>query len=134
MREVRAVLAQKGELDGRRESEWRAIHSKAGCKEQRAHWDYPPDVVQRCGSGGLPARKPASVIVALQDGAALIVFVGPRRQRVPVVLYAGDVLVFEGDVEHAGAHYYMPNTRLHVYLDVDHVHRPPGETWSRRAG
>ena len=113
------------------ESEWRAILAKAGCAEQKAHWDYPPNEVARCGTGRVPGRKPASVIAALEDGASLVIFVGPRRKRVEVALYAGDVLVFEGDVEHAGAAYHMANTRIHVYLDVEHVFRKPGNTWSR---
>ena len=40
-----------------------------------------------------------------------------------ICLEPGDVLVFDGDVVHAGAAYRAPNTRVHVYLDVPSVKR-----------
>ena len=67
--------------------------------------------------------------VWLEHGVRLLVWDRVRMRHV-VVLYAGDVLVFDGDVEHAGAHFHMPNTRVHVYLDVADVQRPAGYTWS----
>ena len=67
--------------------------------------------------------------MALQDGARLLVWDAERRATVCVVLYAGDVLVFNGDVGHAGADYHVGNTRLHVYLDVPDVERDPDNVW-----
>ena len=40
---------------------------------------------------------------------------------VEVQLEAGDILLFDGDVVHAGAAYAEKNTRLHVYLDLPGV-------------
>jgi hypothetical protein len=122
-RRLRAVLKAKGELEGRRPVEWRALHSKAGCKRQGLHFDYNWDLVR-----GL-SRKPASVILALQDGARLWVRDEEARAQREVVLRAGDVLVFDGDVAHSGAAYLCPNTRVHVYLDVPSVERDTDYVW-----
>ena len=77
-------------------------------------------------------RKPASVILALQDGARLWVRDREQKRTREVVLRAGDVLVFEGDVAHAGASYCARNMRVHVYLDVAGVVRDRDFTWFRR--
>lgn len=126
--ELHAVLQATGELDGRNPVEWRALHSQSRCKKQRLHYDYQPD---QCRSEGKPAsfRKPCSVIAALQDGARLLVWDAARRATETVVLNAGDVLVFDGDVGHAGADYHVGNTRVHVYLDVPSVDRDPDNVW-----
>ena len=47
-------------------------------------------------------------------------------------LAPGDMLVFDGDVAHAGASYCMSNLRLHTYLDVPEVGRPRDYTWRPR--
>ena len=116
------------ELDGRTAKEFRALHSQPGCRKQKLHYDYPPDECRSEGKG--PGfRKPCSVILALQDGARLLVWDAATRNQIPVVLYAGDVLVFDGDVGHAGADYYVSNTRVHVYLDVPGIERDPDNVW-----
>ena len=46
-----------------------------------------------------------------------------------VPLEPGDVLVFEGDVVHAGAQYASLNTRVHAYLDAPGVERKVNHTW-----
>ena len=79
-----------------------------------------------------PRRKPASACLALEDGARLRVFDRALGREEIVMLWAGDVLVFDGDVEHAGAWYCEPNTRVHVYLDVADLRRTRDYTWSRR--
>ena len=108
-RELRAVLAEKGELSHRYPVEWRALHSLPGCKKQRLHFDYNPDEVRNLGLLG--CQKPCSVIAALQDGTQLRVWDRVARKEVPVVMYAGDVLVFDGDVVHAGAEYSRQRPR-----------------------
>ena len=42
------------------------------------------------------------------------------------------LLVFDGDVAHAGAAYSELNTRVHVYLDVCGVKRERDYTWFKR--
>ena len=50
-----------------------------------------------------------------------------------IVLHAGDIVVFDGTVIHAGADYKKTNTRLHIYLDVvDIVRTKTVYTWLRR--
>ena len=120
-RDVHAVLQQQGELAGRRPAEWRALHSQPGCKRQKRHWDYNPNEVRNLRQLGL--RVPCSVIAAMQDGAQLLVWDHERGVEVPVVMFAGDVLVFDGDVVHAGAQYSVGSTRVHVYLDVPELER-----------
>lgn len=120
------VLKQRGELKGRKHSEFNALFSLPGCKQQKLHWDYNPDLCE-----GI-RRKPCSVILALEDGARLIVRDEVKGSRVPVVLSVGDVLVFDGDVAHAGAAYCAQNTRVHVYLDVPGVPRERDFTWFPR--
>ena len=51
---------------------------------------------------------------------------------VVVRLAPGDVLVFDGDVAHAGASYCECNLRLHTYLDVPEVVRERDHTWFPR--
>eukprot|EP00966_Prymnesium_polylepis_P245049 5667969-Prymnesium_polylepis.1 len=47
------------------------------------------------------------------------------------MLQPGDILLFEGDVLHAGAKYESAcNTRVHVYLDVPDLRRKPNTNWS----
>ena len=41
-----------------------------------------------------------------------------------VKLQAGDVLIFRGDLVHAGAGIERANVRLHAYMDVKGVPRP----------
>ena len=51
---------------------------------------------------------------------------------VEVLLHAGEVLLFDADVIHAGAAYTeRANTRLHVYLDVEGYVRKHNYTWFR---
>ena len=55
---------------------------------------------------------PLSVIWALEDGTTIII--DDKRYRIP----KGQILVFRGDVCHAGDAYNVMNTRIHAYLDL----------------
>ena len=66
-----------------------------------------------------PRRKPCSAILALQPGSRLYVYDTLLKHDVTVLIPPGAILVFDGDVAHAGASYATPNTRVHVYLDVE---------------
>lgn len=94
------------------------LHSRAGCKRQPWHCDYDPDRVEN--SRSLP---PMGVLVALE---------GDTFFDTPGKLYkldAGDVLVFTGEVVHAGAAYRKENTRIHFYLETAAHPRPRDMTW-----
>jgi hypothetical protein len=49
--------------------------------------------------------------------------------RHTVELAAGDVIIFRGDLVHAGSPYEKHNVRIHAYLDHPTVSRPPNRTW-----
>ena len=129
---VRALgqgLYEKGEMSGRACAEFNLLHSLPGCKQQKLHWDYPPDQVE-----GL-RLKPCSVILGMEHGTRLVVRDEVLDRCVVVRLAPGDVLVFDGDVLHAGASYCECNLRLHTYLEVPEVpelERKKNHTWFPR--
>eukprot|EP00966_Prymnesium_polylepis_P291716 6737719-Prymnesium_polylepis.1 len=47
-------------------------------------------------------------------------------------LSPGQVLVFDGDVVHAGAGYVCKHPCAHMYLEVPGITRKKGYTWSPR--
>jgi hypothetical protein len=120
------VLADAGELKGRDLGEFNAIRSEDSCIKQDRHWDFDPDLVRYIRR---PRRKPCSAILALQPGSRLYVYDTLLKHDVTVPIPPGAILVFDGDVAHAGASYATPNTRVHVYLDVEGVRREKDVTW-----
>ena len=63
---------------------------------------------------------PLSVVVALEAGTSFHIY--PPGQAldgdgVVISMNAGDMLIFRGDLLHAGAGYAVRNRRLHLYLD-----------------
>ncbi len=122
------------------------LGSKIGCKLQAAHIDYPPNGIQN------HCHVPINAILALQDETYLNVWpeshhliafertkdsdeldqnydpmIPPiRMQRIQI--NEGDLLLFRGDLVHAGAQYHhKPNYRIHCFMDYDH--RIPNRTW-----
>ena len=95
--------------------------AQAGCLQQHRHWDWDPALVS-----ALNDRLPRGVVLACEDGARLVVFRDVHDMEGQYVeLNAGDVLLFDGDVLHAGALYEKDNLRLHVYLDVPALKHEP---------
>ena len=125
-------LRERGELEGRACAEFNLLHSLPGCKQQKLHWDYPLDQVEGLEDAG--RKKPVSVILGMEHGARLVVRDEELGRCVVVRLAPGDVLVFDGDVAHAGASYCECNLRLHTYLDVPEVVRERDYTWFPRNG
>ena len=70
----------------------------------------------------------------MQVGTRLFVRDEEADETVVVALGPGDILVFEGDVAHAGAWYTSLNTRVHLYLDVPGLAREADVTWFKRGG
>lgn len=106
------------QLTSQRPSSWVAIQSLPGCEGQPAHTDYPPM------PGQADADVPLAVLVALMPDTRLCVWPQSRRPK-EVHLLPGDVLVFRGDLVHAGAAYANENVRLHCFLGEHHSNR----TW-----
>jgi hypothetical protein len=107
-----------------------ALLSKPGCKAQLAHTDYTPKTL----ANATDDKMPLACLVALMDGTALDVWPGAIRgfdksRRVyhpmQVKLNKGDMLIFRGDLVHAGAACgEVANLRFHAYMDVEGVKRP----------
>ena len=107
------------------------LFSDAGCKQQSPHADYKPELLR-----GLPdAVAPHGVLVALEDDTTLDVWPGSHLtdESVPhvrVCLNPGDVLLFRGDLVHAGSAYPdKENVRLHCFADHVGSVRKQGATY-----
>lgn len=120
---------------------WVVIHSKKGCQDQAAHCDFIPDLKLATVPD---EHMPLGVIVALMPGTRLNIWpcsiklasIRPDlvRNREPiqcevVELNVGDMLVFRGDLVHAGSSYKVNNSRLHTFLDSYRVPRKRNRTW-----
>jgi hypothetical protein len=66
---------------------------------------------------------PLACIVALQDGTRLHVWPFDTGKEEVVTLNEGDMILFRGDLGHAGAEYDEENWRLHIYLDSPVIER-----------
>ena len=103
--------------------------SMAGCQEQVAHTDFDPEDIKHL-PGGL---VPMSALLALQDDTGLNIWSGSHRNtsstKKTLLLEAGDVCVFRGDLVHCGAAYDKQNVRIHAYIDNDLVPRDLGKTY-----
>ena len=121
------ALRQAKELNGRLQPrEANILQSVPPCTQQERHWDFDPALVQ------LAQKKPAGVILALQPGTRMVVYHELLGRDVLVPVPPGCMLVFDGDVAHAGAWYACPNTRVHMYLDVFDCLRTVDVTWFER--
>jgi hypothetical protein len=108
---------------GYKESGMVVLRSEAGCQAQRAHTDYPLTDRTRWGKEN-DHRVPLAAVVALMDDTSLDVWPeGIRFNETTmftcrqIQLNAGDVLVFRGDLVHAGAFFPQLNVRVHSYLE-----------------
>ena len=85
-----------------------AIRSWPGCPEQYKHCD-------RATEGSLRTKPlsevPLVALLALEDDTRLVI--GGREVRIAT----NEILIFRGDLCHAGAAYERCHTRLHAYLD-----------------
>ena len=111
------------------------LESLPGCQQQQYHTDYDMDEL-----GRLERKEdmPLGILIALEDHTKLMVkglarrptTEGPRpRPGAAVNLNRGDVLIFRGDLIHAGAVYTQRNLRLHTFLDSGVVTRHANATY-----
>ena len=117
------------------------LESRPGCQIQAAHTDYVPDDSLRSVTDD---TMPLLAVIALQPATTLEVWpashrlarrtrltrVTPKIARHTVTLDAGDVIIFRGDLVHAGSPYAARNIRIHAYIDHPTVPRPPNRTWA----
>ena len=100
---------------------------------QPAHADFPTMADGReLTDLQLPAADvPLSVMVAIEPGARLWIFpegCESRENALLVELNLGDILVWRGDIVHAGAGYHVIHYRVHAYVD------PPPDIAQRQTG
>ena len=111
-----------------------SIDSAPGNIRQPAHMDFPPaDVVDVENQ-----KKPLLCVLALENGTTNHAWI-PSKQIINgcinfpirpqmIKLNKGDLLVFTGDLIHAGSEYSVRNTRLHCYFPVHGCRRIKNET------
>lgn len=108
---------------------WVVIYSKAGCGDQASHCDYVPNNQL----ARIPDEVfPLALLVAIMPGTKIHIWKGSHRlaylnrecleeaepvEKTTVYLNPGDVLVFRGDLVHAGAGYEDENVRVHTFLE-----------------
>lgn len=145
-----AALASAGHLSTHKAGRAVALYSAAGCKQQPWHADYDP-LCKPCRKrkhetpgekerreeqhkhvnirSMRDSEKPLGVFWAVEEGCRLMV-VGPAGESVEVHLEKGEVLLFHGDLVHAGAAYpERDNMRVHLYLHAIGVAPPNNNSY-----
>ena len=92
------------------------LDSLPGCERQRPHWDFDQPRLASMDDNEIPL----SVVVALEGGTTFHFYppgMPTDGEGIVISLEAGDMVVFRGDLLHAGAGYEVRNRRLHMYLD-----------------
>ena len=109
--------------------DWVLLISRKGCQSQHAHFDNDPQLL-----ASLPDQQiPLALLVGVQDGGILLVW--PRNMpegstMVKVEYNRGDLVIFRGDLKHAGAEYSNGrHMRLHCYIDHVCVPRQQNTTF-----
>lgn len=117
-----------------------ALESLPGCGRQAAHCDYVPTPEL------LKTRDedvPLLALLAVEPHTHLDVWPASHRiirgapetratspaLRKTLDLEPGDLVIFRGDLVHAGSAYDRRNIRLHAYLDSPAVPRVANRTW-----
>lgn len=118
VRRLLDVLEKAGQMEGRSLGSVVVLMSQENCKQQTWHTDYDVETVSNV------RVKPLGVLLALQDNTFFEEY--PDKKH---TLHAGDVLMFEGDVVHAGAAYERENVRVHAYVDSNEIKRLPNKTY-----
>ena len=101
------------------------LRSEPGCRPQIPHTDYAEALDESPWYNWKTDQVPLGCVVALQDGTVFDVWPGSIRFNFEghtfchqqLVLNRGDVVVFRGDLVHAGAGFDHCNVRVHCYLE-----------------
>ena len=114
-----------GEVSGRVWGQATALIRKDGCAGQDVHTDWSVEAIAARPAG---TPKPRSAWVVLQKGAKLTLGLLPSKVTVELraeSLHVGDIVLFDGDVPHAGCAYLRRHVGMHIYLDVPAIYRHP---------
>lgn len=102
---------------------------QGGCAKQRFHGDstFPRKYLDE----GVPwGDVPLVMFLATEDDTRLHVRPFDKDgAEETVTLNAGDLVIFRGDLSHAGAAYDKNNLRIHVYIDSKLYKRRKGDTF-----
>ena len=90
-----------------------ALKSIADCPEQPKHADSAPEASLRDKD---PTDVPLAVLYAIEPNTKLKVWRFDQISTL-IILQPGDLVIFRGDLAHAGCQYNMDNIRLHAYID-----------------
>jgi len=100
------------------------LYSEKGCCFQDPHYDYHPTLnplVTEC----------FAAILFLEDGGKLVVQHGSKL--IDQQFNQGDLIIFRGDLAHAGSAYMeSDNTRLHYYFDHIDYTREQDATYTKQ--
>jgi ectoine hydroxylase-related dioxygenase (phytanoyl-CoA dioxygenase family) len=126
-------------------SSWVALRSLPNCKEQLPHTDYvPTETFKQATNSNNNTNMPLLCLVALEDDTKLNVWRKSHKlitkddiklkkvkriNKTILKLKAGEMLVFRGDLIHAGAAYDKENVRLHCFFDNINIKRDPNRTY-----
>lgn len=114
-------------------AEWVILSSSAGCQQQHRHHDFDPEALRDIKDKEIPL----AVIVGMQSDTKLIVWPGAIRGVVPdpdvagttITFGPGDMVIFRGDLVHAGSAYARSNMRVHAYADTTSTIRQDNSTY-----
>lgn len=108
------LLKQLDLLDARFIADAYALQSTAGCPMQPKHTDSAPERSLM----HVPSEDvPLAVIYAIESNTRLKIWPFDMKESVGVLLNPRDMVVFRGDLSHAGFEYKNMNTRIHAYID-----------------
>ena len=93
--------------------------SEAGCVKQRLHYDYDPKKVQDLIKQKNYVGVPVSVLVGFTPGGSRLTIQLQKDEPETVEIDFGEMLIFTGDVVHAGGAYTDFNIR--GFLHVEHA-------------
>ena len=99
------------------------VRSEPYCKRQKLHIDYDKDKLRSMKK----TDYPYGIIVGVSDNSRFIVSINNKIQTIHI--NKGDVIIFRGDLVHAGAEYYSENVRLHAYIDSVKYKREKNRTY-----
>lgn len=117
------------------------IISLAGCARQPMHGDFDGAHFDTAFETGVFEKYPLSSIFMYQDGGKLLFrecSINESKEDVrlrpmkPFTFFRGEIVVFRGDVKHAGDAYNYEHTRAHVYGDHPDLPRVLEEDMTNR--
>lgn len=117
------------------------LKSLKGCKKQIAHCDYEQDLNFATTSDD---NIPLICLICIMENTTLDIWKKSHRlpvlhsditdnikpiPRTTICLNVGDMLVFRGDLVHAGSSYESDNYRVHLFMDSKKIKRNKNRTW-----